>query len=297
MVFLLEERTITVIVDFAQNMELPLFGAEQPGETYYYTPLTINAFGIVDCSVEPVHLHYYLYEEFVGRKGGNNVASLIMLYLQQRGFLQRSSRKLVLVMDNCAGQNKNKMVLRLAPYLIERRFFQSVSFSFLVAGHTKNAADRLFNLAKSTYRQSNVYSMSMLMEAVTSAGKGAITCHRITTENMRDWNAVFDKLYKNFSRPKTKKWQIFRCERNTTMEFRTSELADADMVTQEMIKRSDAPRVDYLESTPQQLKPPAFKEIKQVSLSYRLSIIAIVWIYCAFSVPIKHLGCCDSAFA
>jgi len=32
----MDNRTITIVADFSQNMELPLFGGQQPGETYYY---------------------------------------------------------------------------------------------------------------------------------------------------------------------------------------------------------------------------------------------------------------------
>jgi len=261
-----DQRTITLVADFSQNMELPLFGAEQPGETYYYTPLTVNAFGIVDTSTEPEHLHFYLYEEFVGRKGGNNVASLLIHHLHQRGLMTRSKRKLVVIMDNCAGQNKNKMVLRIAPYLMERKFFYSVKFHFLIAGHTKNSADRLFNQAKATYRKSNIYSMGMLEDAVKSCGKGNITTHRVDKSIMRNWDAHFDRLYRNFNRVKTTKWQIFECERGTSMTLSTSGLPEAEKVVHDTLKRADGDRATILEEQPAQLVPPGLKEIKQVEL-------------------------------
>jgi hypothetical protein len=31
-------------------MEMPFFGKDQPGEMCYYTPKTINQFGIMDCN-------------------------------------------------------------------------------------------------------------------------------------------------------------------------------------------------------------------------------------------------------
>jgi hypothetical protein len=36
--------------DYAQNLGIPHFGKEHPGDTYYYFPLTINLFGLVDLS-------------------------------------------------------------------------------------------------------------------------------------------------------------------------------------------------------------------------------------------------------
>ena len=34
--------------DYCHKLELPYFGAEQPGDTYYMSPLTINYYGLVD---------------------------------------------------------------------------------------------------------------------------------------------------------------------------------------------------------------------------------------------------------
>ena len=40
-------QLIVQIVDFAQNVDLPHFGSEQPGSTYYNLPLDIYLFGII----------------------------------------------------------------------------------------------------------------------------------------------------------------------------------------------------------------------------------------------------------
>ena len=58
-----ELRTYTFVADFAQNMCLPNFAAEQPGATYYYSPLNVYPFGIVDCSTEPAELTSYVFYE------------------------------------------------------------------------------------------------------------------------------------------------------------------------------------------------------------------------------------------
>ena len=39
--------------DMGQNIEMPHYGASQPGCTYYYSPLTVNNLGVVD------HAHRY----------------------------------------------------------------------------------------------------------------------------------------------------------------------------------------------------------------------------------------------
>jgi hypothetical protein len=58
-----ELRTYTFVCDFAQNMYLPNFAAEQPGATYYFSPLNVYVFGIVDCSCQPSHLSAFMFTE------------------------------------------------------------------------------------------------------------------------------------------------------------------------------------------------------------------------------------------
>jgi len=42
------ERRYTFVVDYGQNMELPVYNKKQPGITYDYSPLSIYNLGIVD---------------------------------------------------------------------------------------------------------------------------------------------------------------------------------------------------------------------------------------------------------
>jgi hypothetical protein len=58
-----EARTYCFVCDFAQNMYLPKFAAEHPGATYYYSPLNVYPFGIVDCSTEPSQLTAMMFYE------------------------------------------------------------------------------------------------------------------------------------------------------------------------------------------------------------------------------------------
>ena len=51
-----EERSYCFVADFAQNMNMPNFSAEQPGATYYFSPLNVFPFGVVNCSQEPSHV-------------------------------------------------------------------------------------------------------------------------------------------------------------------------------------------------------------------------------------------------
>ena len=78
------ERTYTFVVDYGQNVELPVFNLEQPGMTYYFSPLSVYNLGVVShahvykTKESREHMMSHVYHEGVARKGANNVASLLM---------------------------------------------------------------------------------------------------------------------------------------------------------------------------------------------------------------------------
>ena len=199
----------TLVCDFSQNGEIPSFGSEQPGEVYYFSPLSIFIFGIVDTDEEVDKVTTYCYDEGVGKKGGNNVASLLMKHLSSTCELlsEHPMKELNIIMDNCAGQNRNKMVLRLAAYLVEANFFKKVNFIFYVVGHTKNPADRLFNLAKGLIRQQNVYSMKQFLELMNASEY--VTAYEVFEHDFKDYNAFLDVLYKDLNKPGVKNGKSF----------------------------------------------------------------------------------------
>jgi len=49
-----------IVGDYAQNLGVPHFGGEQPGDTYYYSPLSVYCFGVVDVCGEQDKLHAYM---------------------------------------------------------------------------------------------------------------------------------------------------------------------------------------------------------------------------------------------
>jgi hypothetical protein len=126
-------------------------------------------FGVVDAAVDC--LAAYIYTEDIVRKGGNNVASLLMLHLQSHitaaTTMSEPFKELNLVFDNCGGQNKNKHVLRLLHFLVKTQVATTARAIFLVRGHTKNDCDRLFNtIMKKQYRKSNCFIPQDLIDCM-----------------------------------------------------------------------------------------------------------------------------------
>ena len=187
------------MADYCQNLSLPHFGGEQPGDTYYFSPLFVYVFGVADVAGEKAKLRAYGYNEGDGAKGGNNVASLLMQALRDLGWLiaDRCGGRLSIIVDNCSGQNKNKMVLRLALYLVEQGYFKNVEFIFYIRGHTKNVCDRLFNLLKIRYHKSDIYTMEMLVDILNKMDD--ITFIHVSSDIFYNYDKMLDNFYKNFN--------------------------------------------------------------------------------------------------
>jgi hypothetical protein len=103
------ERVYVFVVEYGQNMELPVYNSEQPGCTYYYSPLSVYNLGMVDhghvCENGDVtkHMYAHIYHERVGKKGANNVALLVVKTLTQLNLLREElvGGELNIIFDNC----------------------------------------------------------------------------------------------------------------------------------------------------------------------------------------------------
>ena len=108
------DRTYTFVVDYGQNMEIPVFNEEQPGPTYYFSPVGVYNLGVVhhaqvyDNSTIGKHMYAHVYNKAAGKKGANNVATLIFKTLRQLHLLRDDSAggELNIFFDNWSGQNK-----------------------------------------------------------------------------------------------------------------------------------------------------------------------------------------------
>jgi hypothetical protein len=272
-------RTYTFIADYSQNLDLPHFGGEQPGETFYYSPLNIFQFGVVD-PTDNDKLHAFVYDEGDGKKGGNNVASLILklLRLPAIDLIEKGEAggELNFILDNCSGQNKNRMVLRLANLLVESGIFWKVNFLFLVRGHTKNPCDRMFNILKLRFRKQNVYTMEQLLEVLNAQDQ--VNALRVQSSDFYDMDAFLDKFYRRFASGTVHKAHIFSCNMDdgaTKIKINVSEweLEDEPEVKTDLKKQ--ARYTDFGELTreealkqwkPQLLEAPGIPPIKRCEL-------------------------------
>jgi hypothetical protein len=257
-------RRYTFVVDYGQNMELPVYNKEQPGCTYFFSPLSIYNLGVVnpahiynDGRVSE-HLHCHVYTEGIGKKGANNVASLIMKTLQKLNLLHEDSvgGELNIIFNNCSGQNRNNTVLKLLAWLMAMGYFKEIHFIFLVVGHTQNAADRLFNLLKHEYWKQNLFTFDALVRTLDKSS--SLPIHSIVAKDFLNYSKLLDSLYRPLS-GNINTNHIFSCTDNgTQITIRQSNLDKHQEYVLNLWKRGTwdgVTRAQLIEHADKVLKP------------------------------------------
>ena len=173
-------------------------------------------------------------------------------------------------MDNCGGQNKNNHVLRLALYLVERKFFGTVIFNFYIVGHTKNACDRWFNSLKKEYRTSNLYTYDQLIDAYSHKD---IIIRKVDKEkDFTDFLVYCSQFYKTFDSGTIKENHIFTVSSSapTEMRIQRDSLPGSPEHVQDFAIKKPSPvadRFNKMKSTTMEIiGPPGIPGIKQVEL-------------------------------
>jgi hypothetical protein len=118
------------------------------------------------------------------------------------------SKVINFVMDNCGGQNKNRIVLRLLSFLIKWKITKVAKAIFLVKGHTKNDCDRLFNTMKKDYRKSNSFTPGDVLNCIKTASNSKVEPIMVAPDLFKDWE-TFENIYIKPAVQKVKANQIF----------------------------------------------------------------------------------------
>jgi hypothetical protein len=222
---------------------------------------------MVDCSTK--RLAAMCYTEDIGKKGGNNVASLIWHNLKRLDIVGTLEpfKELNIVMDNCGGQNKNRMVLRMLFYLVKKGVAIDARLVFLVRGHTKNDCDRLFNLMKRLYRKSNVYTPSDLQDCIQHEMIDTLWINDATT--FKDWDAQQDDFITRPTDINTRHIFLVSATRNNGITmYMESYNTCGDVVARNLVKPAAVLDANYWLNLqdPTPVDPVAILDIKWMEL-------------------------------
>jgi len=111
--------------------------------------------------------------------------------------------EIIIHADNCSGQNKNNAMIQYLAWRVLTGKHKRITYSFMVAGHTKFSPDGFFGLFKFKLKNSEVDDLEDLVNVVESSTNGYNIAQTIYDEN--DERKVFfnswTEYLKNFFKP------------------------------------------------------------------------------------------------
>ena len=195
--------------DYAQQVHVPS-NPMQPGPIYFKTPRKCGIFGVM-CEGIPQQVNFLIDEAVDTGKGANATISYLHYYLENHGLGETDAH---FHADNCSGQNKNNCFLWYLAWRTLTLLHQSITYSFLIAGHTKFGPDRCFGLIKKSYKVSyipSLYEFATLVD--TSSAVGVNKAQIVGTHEGRvivpvyDWVSFLGQYFKKL--PGIKKFHHF----------------------------------------------------------------------------------------
>ena len=154
--------------DFASQIKLPVSAMETQGDWMKNTfGLSINIFGITHDG-EGRH-HHYLYPEGFSH-GSANVVSMVDVFFRANPRIA-NAKKLIVYTDSCGGQNRNNFVLAYFATRICAGYHESISWNFLIVGHTKFSPDRGFALVRNEEKKNTILTMKNWIDVICKIGE------------------------------------------------------------------------------------------------------------------------------
>lgn len=145
-----EGKATVLSFDFMQNLPLPHL---QTNAVFFARQLWYYVFGVHDLSNDDVSL--YVYHECVGKKGQNDVTSLLFHYLHSKS--DDLEDDLVLISDGCSGQNKNYAMVHFLYMLVHCfKMFQRITYIFPIRGHSYLPNDQDFSIVEKKKRKATI---------------------------------------------------------------------------------------------------------------------------------------------
>ena len=282
------ESTMMITMDMSQNGGLPSLFGDQCGDFYYMSPLTQFIFGIVNNATHFIDV--YVWGEGTANRGADNIVSCLNSYLKKYKIVDGSKlKRLVIIADNCSGQNKNNCVIKYCCWLVEAGWCGEVVLVFLVKGHTKNECDSKFNMLKCGTRGFNIFTEEGLDAAYQKGNENEICVLRIPlgSDMWRGYTTGLEKIYRNIESGQLKKnhifvfggdgnsktsvsRQLYRDEDKIPYDLKPSESSRKIQLT--TIERSSV--VNDLPNSLLVLPPPGLSAIKEYDLHHKVGALA-----------------------
>ena len=156
----------TVAMDLQQTLPCPRLRA---GAAYYKRKVWLYNFCVYDINEQEGSM--FVWDEMTAGRGADEMASCLLKWIdikmRQQG---QDFTTLRVFCDNCAGQNKNHIMVLAALKLVQASVLFRVEFVFMVSGHSYLPCDRAFgNIEKKLATYAFITCPDMYKEGIRNA--------------------------------------------------------------------------------------------------------------------------------
>ncbi|XP_022824803.1 uncharacterized protein LOC111355254 [Spodoptera litura] len=142
--------TVCATFDFQKILNCP---HGDVGLFYYKRKLSIFNFTVFDLGLKEGTC--YMWTECTGKRGANEVSSCLMHFVNIK--VAGGAKKFLFWSDNCAGQNRNRVVYSFYMY-ISKCYGIDITHRFMEQGHTQNEGDSVHALIERESKRKLIYT-------------------------------------------------------------------------------------------------------------------------------------------
>lgn len=175
--------------DLQQALPLPKLSV---GPAFYRRKIWGYNISVHDCKTEKGF--FYFWDEPTAGRGSEEIASCLKKHFEKYNI---KGERLVVISDNCGGQNKNWCVVSLWSYLVATGRFKSVTHYFPVSGHTLLPSDQDFGHIESYVRRhvQDVYTPEQWVNIIEkSCNKSKFSVTRMESKDFLSWEDLKKKF-------------------------------------------------------------------------------------------------------
>lgn len=113
--------------------------------------------------------HCYVWHEGMAKRGCKNIASCVWNFIKYRS--AEGIKTFSFFTDNCAGQNKNRVIFTMYLHAVRKFELDEITHSFLEKGHTQNEGDSVHAVIEKAVKHCNVYVPAQWYTLISMAKK------------------------------------------------------------------------------------------------------------------------------
>lgn len=151
------------------------------------------------------NVHCFYWSEIDGKRGANEIGSNILKYLETACQNITDELEITFFSDNCCGQNKNRFIVTMYLYALNRLNIKSITHKFLIKGHTQNEGDNVHKLIETeitkNLKSGPIYSPHQYVALMKNAKKKGLpfNVHELDYTSFFDLKQLQEQWGPNFT--------------------------------------------------------------------------------------------------